>query len=110
MRFRNQILLFVILTVAGGLVLWLLPSPVTTISAEGRKSTNQYWWWLAGAFLVAVGCAAEYFWIAGSDLVAKSLSRRQKLVVGTVLLSVALIAASYGVFQYYNDTWKKPTG
>ena|SRR6266516_2790339 len=101
MRFRHQILLFAILTAVGGLVIWLLPSPITTISAEGIKSTNQYWWWLAGAFLVAVGCAAEYFWITGSDLVAKHLSRRQKIVVGTVLLSVALVAASYGLFHYY---------
>src|SRR5213079_3300410 len=101
MRFRNQILLFVILTVAGGLVLSLLPSPVTTISAEGRKSTNQYWWWLAGALLVTVGCAAEYFWLTGSDLIDKRLYRMQKIVVGTVLLSVALVATSYGVFQYY---------
>jgi uncharacterized membrane-anchored protein YitT (DUF2179 family) len=101
MRFRTQVLLFVILTVVGACVLWFLPSPVTTISSEGTKTTNWYWWWLAGAFLVAVGCAAEYFWITGADLVAKHLSRRQKIAIGTVLLSVALVAASYGLIQYY---------
>jgi drug/metabolite transporter (DMT)-like permease len=101
MRFRAKILIASVLTLVALLVLWSLPGPRATIAADGMKTENTYWWWLAGGVLVALGCAFEYFWMTGFDLLNKRLSRRQKVAAGTVLLSVAVVAFSYGVFQYY---------
>jgi hypothetical protein len=99
-KFRHQLLLFAVVTVTGGLVLWMLPGPTITISYEGRTTTNGYWWWLAGGFLVAVVCAAEYLWTVGSAHIA-GLSPRQKSAVGVFLIAVAVVATCIGVLRYY---------
>lgn len=101
MRFRNQMLLFFMLTASAVILLWLLPGPRTTISSEGIKHTNQYWLWLAGAVFVAVGCALEYFWMSGFALVDKHLSLRKKQIVGAALFLIAALGFSYGLYQYY---------
>jgi drug/metabolite transporter (DMT)-like permease len=101
MKFRFQILLFAAFVLVGAIVLWFF-SPITTISSDGIKSTNHYWWWLAGVYFVAAGCAAEYLFFKGCDLLSSRLSRSQKIVAGTVLASISVIAASYGLFQYYH--------
>ena len=102
MRLRKQIFIFFILTFAAACLLWWLPQPHTIISRDGEKNTNSYWWWLAGGVLIAVGCAFEYFMSEISNLILKHFSRRQKIVTGTLLLSIALLGAFYGLFQYFH--------
>ena len=102
MKLRKQILIFLMLTLATACLLWWLPGPHTIISSEGEQNTNRYWWWLAGGVLVAVGCAFEYFMSETCDIILQRLSRRQKIVAGTLLLSVALPGGFYGLFRYFH--------
>jgi len=59
-----------------------------------------FWVWLVG-FVIA-GCAFEYFWMVGFERLDKRLSWRQKLVTGVILLCVAAVALSYGLFRTYS--------
>ena len=102
MRFRNHVLLFLVLTLMAVALLCCLPGTQYTISSgEGIETTNGYWLWLAGGVFVAVGCALEYFWIKGFDRIETRLTRRQKAAVGAVSIGVAAFATIYSLFLYY---------
>jgi hypothetical protein len=102
MRLRTQFMVFAILAMVGALILWFLPHPIETISSAGITTTNRYWWWLAMAYIVACGCAAEHFWMKGCDHVMKRMSRSQKITAGLVLVLILLVAASYSLVTYYH--------
>ncbi len=58
--------------------------------------------WIALAVFVTVGCAFEVLWLWGFERLDKRLTRSQKIAVGSVLISVAVVALSYGLFQFYH--------
>jgi len=58
--------------------------------------------WVALAVFIIFGCAFEVLWMWGFERLDKRLTRNQKIAVGSVLVSVAAIALSYGLFQFYH--------
>lgn len=58
--------------------------------------------WLALAIFVILGCAFEILWMWGFERLDKQLTRSQKIAIGAALLSVAIVALSYGLFQFYH--------
>ena len=57
--------------------------------------------WPALAAFVIFGCAFEYLWPVGFERLDKRLTRRQKILIGSVLLSVAFVAIAYGLLHFY---------
>jgi len=53
---------------------------------------------IALGIFVFAGCVFEVLWMWGFERLDKRMTRSQKIVVGGVLLSVALVALLYGLF------------
>jgi hypothetical protein len=102
MKLLKQFTIFFVLVLAVVCFLWWLPGPNIEISAGHEKSTNSYWWWLALGLLVVVGTAFEYFTSEFADQILRRLSRKQKVIIGTVLACVAIVGAFHGVYAYYH--------
>ena len=58
--------------------------------------------WVALGIFVLAGCVFEVLWVWGFERLDRRMTRSQKVVVGGVLISVALVALSYGLFQFYH--------
>ena len=54
-----------------------------------------------------MGCAFEYFWLVGFERLDKQLKRKQRIITGTVLLSVAAADLTYGLFQAYHLSYEQ---
>ena len=57
--------------------------------------------WVALGIFVLAGCVFEVLWMWGFERLDKRMTRRQKVMVGGVLVFVALVGLSYGLFQFY---------
>jgi hypothetical protein len=58
-----------------------------------------FWLWVVG--FVILGCTFEYFWMTGFERLNKTLTRRQKMATGVVLLCIAAAALSFGLFRVF---------
>ena len=58
--------------------------------------------WLALGVFVIAGCAFEVLWMWGFERLDRRLTRSQKIAVGSVLVSVAVVALAYGLIQFYH--------
>ena len=58
--------------------------------------------WVRIVGFVILGCAFEYFWMTGFERLDRTLTRKQKVVSGVVLLCIAIAALSYGLFKAYH--------
>lgn len=58
--------------------------------------------WVALGIFVLAGCIFELLWTWGFARLDKRMNRSQKVIIGSILVSVALAALSYGLFQFYH--------
>ena len=58
--------------------------------------------WVALFVFVLAGCIFETLWLWGFQRLDERFSRIQKVVIGSLLILVAVITFSYGLFQFYH--------
>jgi uncharacterized membrane-anchored protein len=81
-------------TAAAVWLLWVLPGSNVTVSSNGISGPSRYWWWLAMALFVTVGCAFELLLAKGIKLAGHRLSETVKVSI-IVICTTALIVAYY---------------